>query len=125
MQETCGTLDQPRCAYISKLAPPREFAARLLTVEPRPNCKDWMLGINRAAQEYWATSHPSVVVQDVLPYRTVMGESIDYRWSTFDVRDPISWQPDPRLFPRPGMTVEKFLLQYFLPHLLCAAVLYR
>jgi hypothetical protein len=114
-----------RCAYISKLAPPREFTARLLTVEPKPNCKDWMLGINRAAQEHWATSHPSLVVQDVLPYYTAIGEPINYRWSIFDVPDPTSWQPDPRLFPRPGMTVARFLLPYFLPDLGCSAVSYR
>jgi hypothetical protein len=116
-----------RCAYISKLAPPREYAARLLTVRPKPHCKDWMLGINRAAQEHWATSHPSVVVQDVLPYHTATGQPINYRWSIFDVPDPTSWQPDPRLFPRPGMTTtaSRFLLPYYLPNLACSAVSYR
>ena len=40
-----------------------------------------MMGVDRSAQEHWATSHPSAVVYDVLPYAGRDKHEIAYCWS--------------------------------------------
>lgn len=123
-----GNMWYARCAYIAALAPPRDFDARLRSAQPPPApCEDRFLGIRRYAQEYWALSHPSVAVTDLLPYRTARGAPIAYRWALFDLPDPAAWEPDPRPFPRPGMadSADRFLLPYYLPDLGCSAAAYR
>jgi hypothetical protein len=48
-----------------------------------------------------------------------------YRWATHVVPDPTSWEPDPRLFPRPGLTVERLIKPYYLSKIGCQAVSYK
>jgi hypothetical protein len=79
-----------RCGYISTLSPPAGFSSLLDTVERTPGCQPWMLGVDRSAQEHWATSHPSAVVYDVLPYASTDGRRLAYRWCDSARRPPVS-----------------------------------
>jgi hypothetical protein len=78
-----GNMWLARCDYICTLPPPANFSRLLDSVELTAGCKPWMLGVGRAAQEHWATSHPSAVVYDVLPYNSTNGTRLTYRWCLY------------------------------------------
>ena len=95
-----GNMWHARCDYVSTLVSPADFDRSLNSVPRIPGCLHWMMGVDRASQEHWVTSHPSLVVYDVLPYSARDNSSIQYLWCS---RAPPSPTPPCHPLPEPPL----------------------